>query len=171
MQGRLSYIVRELYKLGVIKLIKKEKNKNSIEIKLELIPTYPHIYSELIDIWIKKLSGLTWDVTVGVGIEGITYASTMSYLLNKPLSVLRKHNHSYSLSKGIVTSRRILLVAETLKEEEEIKNVLRTALIAGGIPVGVTCLIDYETTRIKWDELPFIPLIRASKILEILVNY
>lgn len=168
----LNYIIEEMYRVGVIKSsLDPLTSKPRIDIEERLLTCYPYIYAELIDQWIKKLDGLYWDTAAGIDEGGIIYASMLAFALKKSVAVISIKNESAEIARGIITGKKVLIVGEKAVAGHKLEESLKAITNAGGNPVAITVLFDLEKgarERIKWARIPYIPLIRLGKVIEII---
>ncbi len=168
----LNYIIEEMYRVGVIKAsLDPTTKKHHITIEERLLTSYPYIYAELIDQWIKKLDGLCWDTAAGINEGGVIYASMLAYALKKSVAVILMREDSAEIARGVVTGKKVLVVGEKAVTGHNLEKSLKAITNAGGNPIALTVLFDLEKgarERIKWAGIPYIPLVRLSKVIEII---
>jgi orotate phosphoribosyltransferase len=160
----IRVIMKELLKLGIISV---DERGGTLTHRLELLPLYPSIYYPLLSLWVRKLSGLVWNTALGVDPGGSVHAALISYILKKPFAASRGMGNGLNYPREAIAGRKILLVAETFSDMKAVHDLIKEVLTAEGTPVGFTCLLELEKVKFKFNGVPFIPLIRASRLLRV----
>ncbi len=159
----IKVLMKELLKLGIITVNDK---KGTLTHRFELLPLYPGLYSPLLSLWVRKLSGLVWNTTLGVDLAGSVHAALISYILKKPFAASKATDRGWKYPREAIAGRKVLLVAETFSDMKPVYDFIKEILTDEGSPAGFTCLLDLERVKFKFNGVPFIPLLRASRLLE-----
>ncbi len=121
--------------------------KSKFYIDLRYLPSFPDLYRDLITAMFDKIKvTLTFDVIIGIPLAGIPLATSLSWLCEKPLHLLRKTSKSHGLKKLIegppIKGKQVLLVDDLISSGHSKEYAIDAIRDQGGTVSNLLVLID-----------------------------
>ncbi|MHA1917395.1 MAG: orotate phosphoribosyltransferase [Candidatus Ranarchaeia archaeon] len=144
----INLVENDIIRFGDFTLASGKKSPYYID--LRLLPSHPLIFKEAMFEYKKIIENenIDYDVIAGVPTAGISFASVLSQLGNKPLIYLRKQMKKHGTKKQIEgdfkKGQRVLLVDDLITAGGSLIEAIKILRDAGAIIEDVIVLIDRE---------------------------
>ncbi len=144
----LDEIIVSLYNRGLIKFgefVLSSGKKSPYYIDLRILPSYPDLYSKLMDKVIEMIRDINFDVVVGIETSGILHAAYLGCRINKPIAYVRKKAKEYgtkSAVEGVVQGRKVLLIDDVATTGNTLLNAVNAIRNAGGFIEYAIVMVD-----------------------------
>ncbi len=138
----------EMYRRGIIKFgeYKLASGKKSpFYIDLRELPLYPELYRGIMISIASEISGLKYDIIAGIETAGIIHAGYLSFLLNKPVTYVRKKPKSHGTKRLVeadVKDKIVIIIDDVITTGGTISSAINAVRAAGGIVTDVFVIID-----------------------------
>jgi orotate phosphoribosyltransferase len=156
-------IAKRLYQQGAIAFGSFTLNsgiKSPVYLDLRVLPSYPDVFRELVELSLKRLHELNFDTLAGVATGGLPWASVISYALSKPLVYVREESKEHgrrSLVEGALKGGESVLVvddvATTGSSLAKAVDVLRSA----------RCVVNYAFVIVDREQ-GALELLRSKRV-------
>lgn len=174
----LSEIVSELYKVGIIRFGEftlASGKKSPYYFDFRVLPSYPRLYSKVIELWVSRLNELNMSIecVVGIASAGIVHAAILGYLMRKPIGYVRAERKDHGTSKLVegLISGKVLIVDDVATTGGTVQRAYNAIKEVGAEVIAFTVILDREEgveSVIKELNIRFIPLMSASQVFKVL---
>ncbi|OLS19600.1 MAG: Orotate phosphoribosyltransferase [Candidatus Heimdallarchaeota archaeon LC_2] len=128
-------------------------------IDLRYLPSFPDLYQELITALYDKIKHiLSFEIIIGIPLAGISFATSLSWISQKPLHLLRKTSKSHGLQKLIegpsIKGKQVLLVDDLISSGHSKEYAIDAIRDQGGKVSNLLVLIDRrEDKQSHWEKI------------------
>lgn len=175
----IDEVIAELYNVGVIKFgdfVLASGKRSPYYFDFRILPSYPKLYSKVIDLWVRTLlnTNIEFDGVVGVATAGIVHAAVLGYLLKKPIGYVRvdrKDHGTGKLVEGVLGGLNVIVIDDVATTGN---SLIRAYQMLKGEGVNVTAfsvILDREEgadENLRNVGAPLIALMRSSQIFKTL---
>lgn len=171
-------VIAELFNIGVIRFgefILASGKRSPYYFDLRILPSYPEVYSKVINLWLEKLSSsnIVFDCIVGIASAGIAHAAILGYLMRKPIGYVRAEKKDHGTGKLVegVIEGRVLVVDDVVTTGGTLARACNAIKEVGATVSAFTVILDREEGAEEVSKelgIAFVPLIKASYIFKTL---
>lgn len=175
----LEDIVLNLYRVGVIRFgdfILASGRRSQYYFDFRVLPSYPELYSKVINLWLDTLRNynLGFEGVVGIASAGIVHAAVLGFLMRKPIGYVRTERKDHGTSKlveGNVKGLKVIVVDDVVTTGGTLVRAYNILKEEGVEVVAFTVILDREegaVENLKYLGIPLIPLMKTSQVFRIL---
>ncbi len=174
----LGEVVSELYRVGIIKFGEftlASGKKSPYYFDFRVLPSYPRLYSKVIELWISRLNELNMPIEciVGIASAGIVHAAILGYLMKKPIGYVRAERKDHGTSKlveGLINGK-VLMVDDVATTGGTLRRAYNAIKDVGAEVIAFTVILDREEGAESVSRelnIKFVPLMSASQVFKLL---
>jgi orotate phosphoribosyltransferase len=142
---------------------------------LRKLPSFPE-FKEIVDMCVKIISKLEFDIIVGIATGGVILASYLACKLNKPVGYVRVEKKGHGLDKLVeaeVKNRKVLVVDDVSTTGGSIEKAALEIAKEGGNVIGALVIVDRQEgaeERLSKLGIKLYSLFKISELLKDLLN-
>ncbi len=178
----LEELILSLYKVGVIKFgdfTLASGRRSPYYFDFRTLPSYPEVYSKLIDLWLQTLQryGVSFDGVVGIASAGIVHAAVLGYVTKKPIGYVRAERKDHGtgrLVEGSLKGLKVLVVDDVATTGGTLVRAYNLLIEEGVDVTAFSVILDREEgaeAAVRQLGVPIISLIKTSQIFTVLKKY
>jgi len=178
--GDLGKILIKTNSLRFAPITLPSGKQSSYFIDLSVVPSYPSIFSRVVDAYVQLLHGVIGleniDAIGGIAITGLTYATAVAYKIQKSLIYFRtsrKLGVTYRIEGALKPGSRVVILDDVITTGRSIKRFVEYIRGEGGLVNNIVVLIDRKEggeKKINSINVTLNSLTSITKIVEFLYN-